>query len=104
MTQAPPPPPATPKNNGLAIASLILGIASIVTCLGCIPGIPAIICGHMALKQIAQTGAAGAGMAKAGLIMGYITTALSIIAIILAAVGLVSMPWAHMQSQPFMVR
>jgi hypothetical protein len=77
MTQAP-PPPATPKTNGLAIASLVLGIASIV-CLGCVAGIPAIICGHLALKQIAARGEGGAGMAKAGLIIGYIITILCIL-------------------------
>jgi hypothetical protein len=102
MTQAP-PPAASPKTNGLAIASLVLGIASIVVCLGCLAGIPAIICGHLAMKQIAQRGEAGAGMAKAGLIIGYIITALSILIGILVAAGLVALPWAEVQHQVNMV-
>jgi len=101
MTQAP-PPPATPKTNGLAIASLVLGIASIV-CLGCVAGIPAIICGHLALKQIAARGEGGAGMAKAGLIIGYIITVLFILIAILAALGMGSLPWAERQQQGMMM-
>jgi hypothetical protein len=98
MTQAP-PPAAAPKTNGLAIASLVLGIASFVVCLGCVAGIPAIICGHLALRQIAERGEGGTGMAKAGLILGYIATALCIVFAILLAVGLVSVPWAEVQQQ-----
>jgi hypothetical protein len=87
MTQVPPAgPPVQEKPNTLAIVSLILGIASVVLCLMCVAGIPAIICGHLALKQIAQGQGGGAGMAKAGLIMGYIMTALGIVGIILAIV------------------
>jgi hypothetical protein len=49
----PPPPPlyAQPQNNGLAIASMITGIASLI-CMGPILGIVAVILGGVALSQI----------------------------------------------------
>jgi Domain of unknown function (DUF4190) len=68
------------KTNTLATISLILGIGQIL--LGILAGIPAIIFGHMARRQIRQTGEQGAGMAMAGLILGYIGVALAIIGII----------------------
>src|SRR6266567_2862890 len=76
--------PAT-KTNGLAIAALVCGIAQIV--LGIFTGIPAIILGHMARRQIRQTGEQGAGMAMAGLVLGYIGVALAVIALILIVVA-----------------
>ena len=39
--------------SGLAIASLVCGIMGLVTCLF-LPGIPAVICGHMALSRMAS--------------------------------------------------
>jgi hypothetical protein len=65
---APPPPQA---GNGLAIASLVLGI---FFCLGPLAGIPAVICGHLARSRIRHSlaPAGGAGMALAGLILGYL--------------------------------
>jgi Domain of unknown function (DUF4190) len=44
--------------------------------------IPAVVLGHMARRQIRQTGEAGDGMALAGLILGYIGLVLSIAGII----------------------
>ncbi|MCL2423981.1 MAG: DUF4190 domain-containing protein [Micrococcales bacterium] len=83
------PPPAYPapgygppgmyaverKTNGLAIASLICSLLG-MSLLG-------IIFGHIAVRQIRQTGDGGEGMAKAGLIIGYIVLVLVIIAIII---------------------
>lgn len=68
LPYAPPPP-----TSALAIASLICGIVGLVTCLF-LPGIPAVICGHLALNRMADPGAnlQGRGLAIAGLIMGYI--------------------------------
>lgn len=65
-----PPPP----QSGLAITSLVLGILSLV-CLGFLAGIPAIICGHKARSRARRAPAqyGGAGMALAGLIMGYVS-------------------------------
>ncbi len=79
---------ASPPTSGLAIASLICGIMGLVTCLF-LPGIPAVICGHMALSQMAVPGATigGRGMAIAGLVMGYISVAVGLGGIILFAIG-----------------
>ena len=41
-------------------------------------GIPAIVLGHIARRQIRQTGEAGDGMALAGLILGYVGLILGI--------------------------
>ena len=64
-------PPRGP--NGLAIASLILGLAQPL--LG-ITTIPAVVCGHMARRQIRRTGEPGMGMATVGLTFGWIGLAL----------------------------
>ena len=71
------PPPAAPQTNTLAIVSLISGIAGLFI-LPIIAGIVAVVTGHMAKKQIAESMGAqgGGGMATAGLIMGYISLAL----------------------------
>jgi Domain of unknown function (DUF4190)/Domain of unknown function (DUF1707) len=65
----PPMAPAAPT-NGLAIGSMVCGIAEIFT-LG-LAAVPAVILGHLARGQIKQTGERGDGMAIAGLILGYL--------------------------------
>ena len=57
------------KTNGLAVASLACGIAQFA--FGPLATIPAIVCGHMARSQIKRTGEQGAGLALAGLILGW---------------------------------
>lgn len=69
--------PPLPKTNGLAVASLVCGILSIMTfcfCGGLFLGLPAVICGHIAVGQIKSGNQQqdGHGMAMAGLICGYI--------------------------------
>ena len=96
-TPPPPPPPGTggyaaPQTNPKALWAMILGILGIVSC-GVLAGIPALILGNSAQKEIAQSGGAqtGEGMAKAGVIMGWIAVALAVLGIvviiILAATG-----------------
>lgn len=75
-------PAAQPKENNLAIASLVLGILSIVG-MGPLTGIPAIITGAMALKN-----PAGKGMATAGLIMGGISTVFVLLVIFVVIIGI----------------
>jgi hypothetical protein len=60
------------QEQGLAIVSLVLGICSFI-CFGLFAGIPAIICGHIARGRAQREPAryGGAGLALAGLIMGY---------------------------------
>jgi hypothetical protein len=99
-TPPPPPPPrggppqygaptSAPPNNGLAIAALVLGIASIfgLCCYGfpgTLLGTAAIVCGHLAKRTIIASNGAqgGAGMAKAGFIMGIVGVVIGVIAFI----------------------
>jgi hypothetical protein len=79
---APPLPasqPAAPQ-SGLAITSLVLGILSLV-CFGVLAGIPAIICGHIARARSRRYPAVygGAGLALAGLIMGYVGVVITLV-------------------------
>jgi competence protein ComGC len=64
-----------PKTDGGAIASMVLGIASIALCLTFIAGIPAIILGHISRSKIRKSMGRlqGDGMALTGLILGYIS-------------------------------
>jgi hypothetical protein len=55
--------------NGLATASLACGLAQFAS--GPLATIPAIVCGHMARSQIKRTGEQGAGLALAGLMLGW---------------------------------
>lgn len=74
-------PPITPDGGlkpqtcRLAIASMIVGISSIVCCLGPLAGIPAVIMGHKANSKIRKSGGllTGGGMATAGLVTGYLS-------------------------------
>ncbi len=99
---APPPPPYAPpvampsyapigvapigvapimsRTNGLAIASLILGILGLCTFF---TGIPAVICGHLALRKVDQSNGliGGRNLAVAGLVLGYLATAMLALAI-----------------------
>ena len=97
MSYTPPPPPpmgggyATPKTNQKAIWSLVLGILGLVCC-GLFAGIPAVILGNMAKKEIAASGGAegGSGMAQAGFILGIIAIVLGAIGLILLATGAIN--------------
>ena len=66
--------PIPPKNSGLAIASLVLGIVSIVPCLNLFAGIPALICGSKALGKIKKSSGqlGGSRLAITGMITGGI--------------------------------
>jgi Domain of unknown function (DUF4190) len=89
--QPPPAPPAagqtpyqprpTSPTNGLAIASLVLGIAGLVFYVCGIASILALVFGYMAKGQIDQSGGTqqGRGMAIAGIIMGWIGVAILVI-------------------------
>ena len=63
-------PPAVPRTNPMAIASLACGIGQAFFWV--VGGVCAIVFGHVARRQIRETGEAGDGMALAGLILGYI--------------------------------
>lgn len=74
---------APAPQNTTALMSLILGIVSFV-CAGPFTSIPAVICGHIAIKQFrnSPTPQSGQGMAKAGLILGYINLALFLLFVV----------------------
>ena len=77
-------PYAAPQGtNGLAIASLVLGIIWIYW----IGSILAIIFGFVALSQIKQRGQNGKGMATAGLILGFIGVGFFVLAVLLISLG-----------------
>lgn len=63
------PVPQSPT-SGVAVASLICGIAEFFT-LG-IAAVPAVILGHVARANIKRTGERGDGLAIAGLVLGYL--------------------------------
>lgn len=90
------PPGYGQQSSTLAVISLIAGIASffIVPLLG---AIAAIITGGMAKKEIHQSGGrmTGEGMAKWGVILGWINIAFAVIGLcfgILAILGVFSVP------------
>ncbi|HLJ99017.1 MAG TPA: DUF1707 and DUF4190 domain-containing protein [Streptosporangiaceae bacterium] len=57
------------QTNSMAIASMVLGLGEFFT-FG-LTAIPAVICGHIAQRQMRETGEDGNGMATTGLILGY---------------------------------
>lgn len=65
------------RTNGLAIASLACALAQFM--FGPLATIPAIVFGHAALHQIKRTGEQGAGLALAGLILGWAAVILAIL-------------------------
>jgi Domain of unknown function (DUF4190) len=57
------------RTSGLAIASLVCSLLSLVTCIGWLPGI---ICGHLAKSRIRRDSSLkGRRLATAGLVIGY---------------------------------
>ena len=92
---APPTPPgpgAPPQTNGKAIASLILGVFFFL-----LPAaIVAVILGHMSLSEIRKSAGRlkGAGLAIAGLVLGYMGLAVIPI-LIIAAIAIPNLPFAR---------
>ena len=86
--------PVVPQNNVMAIASMVLGIASIPLLLyfsaGIIPGIIAVALGFTAKKKIAESNGAekGRGMALAGIILGISAVIIAVIIVILVILGI----------------
>jgi hypothetical protein len=72
-------PAPLPRTNPLAITSLVCGIAQIM--FGPFATIPAIVCGHVGRGQIRRTGESGAGIALAGLVLGWVGLAFGVLLI-----------------------
>jgi len=89
--------------SGLAIASLVCGLAGLILSWLFVPilaSVAAVITGHMALGQTRRNPAlAGRGMAFAGLILGYLVLAFVVLSI---AVSLISVLFFGAFSLPFL--
>ena len=75
-------PAVLPRTNSMAVASMVCGICQLFFWF--VAGIPAIVFGHVARRQIRETGEAGSGLALAGLIMGYVGVIAPLLLILLA--------------------
>ena len=74
--------PSDPQTNAMAIAALVSSL--VFAPLG-------IVFGHVALRQIKRSGVEGRGLAKAGLMIGYVLTTLMALFLILVVVYFVVM-------------
>jgi len=74
--------PPSAGTNGLAIASLVLGILWLYW----VGSILAIIFGHIALSQLKRKHQDGKGLAVAGLVLGYIGLAVLVV-VVIAVIG-----------------
>lgn len=103
MNQPPPVPGSIkPQSCGLATWSLVLGILAIVLCvIGPLFGVPAVICGHVAMGRIKASGGAlgGNGLALGGLITGYISIALIPVIGLMAAIAVPNFTRARSTAQ-----
>jgi hypothetical protein len=87
--------------NNCALASLILSIAFVI--LGPLGSIPGIVCGSIALREYKNAGVTeGRGMAKAGIVIGWIGLILFVIAIFIwwIAIKRVDQVFEAIQSLP----
>lgn len=94
---SPPPPAFAPapggtRTSGLAIASMVLGIIGVLTacmCFGLAPAIGALVTGFLALAEFKRDPSVeGRGMATAGVVMGFIAVAVSLMVIVSFMVGI----------------
>jgi competence protein ComGC len=90
-TSLPALPVAPPKTNGLAVASFVMGLLSVLICgVGIIFSIPGAICGIMGLRRIRASTRQqkGRGLAVAGLVMSAASLVLLPIVGLLAAIAI----------------
>jgi hypothetical protein len=112
-----PPPPEPPgpsirvvgsavPTNGMAVASLILGIAGL-TVVPTIGSVLALILGYMARRDIRQrpTETTGEGLATAGVVMGWIGVVVMVLAVcgIIALFGFCSIASSSSSYQSFLL-
>ena len=84
-----PPPTGT---NSMAVASMVLGVAEFFT-MG-LTAVPAVICGHIARRQMRMTPQRGEGLATSGLVLGYMAIIFWAVLIAASLVG-VAISIAH---------
>jgi hypothetical protein len=86
-----PPPPGfgypayapAPSQNANAIIALVLGILGLTSCY-ILTGIPALVLGYKARREIDDSGGrqAGRGLATAGIVLGWVSVGLTAIAVL----------------------
>lgn len=87
--QPPPPPPAqpyypqAPGTNGMAIASLVLGIVWLYW----VGSVLALVFGYVAKSQIRQRHETGGGMATAGIVLGWIGVGTLIVTVVILLIA-----------------
>jgi hypothetical protein len=89
MNQSNPYSAGTPKTEGMAVFSLVLGVLSFFCSI--FTGIPAIICGHVARSRIAGSNGAlaGGGLAIVGLLFGYLSLVIvAVLVVLVVGVGM----------------
>jgi len=90
----PPQPPAAQPGNGLAVASLVLGIVAVaLICIWYVSmpsAVLAIILGVVGRSKAVKEGAKGKGMATASVVLGIVAIGLAVLVIFgfLAALGI----------------
>jgi hypothetical protein len=77
--------PPVAGTNSMAIASMVLGVAEFFT--AGLTAIPAVICGHIARRQMRLTLQRGDGLATGGLVLGYMAIIFWSILIAASVVG-----------------
>jgi hypothetical protein len=83
--------------NTLAVVSLAAGISAFFVT-HFIGAAVAIVTGHMARREIRETGEAGGGFARAGLVLGYLYFALLaivVVVVVLVVLGLGALLVSH---------
>jgi Domain of unknown function (DUF4190) len=85
--QQPYPAVAARPTNSLAIAALVCSLAGLI--IGISAPVGAVL-GHMAMRQIAQTGEEGAGLAKAAIIVGWVITGLIVLSCCVIAIVIIA--------------
>ena len=83
---AAPGAPVPTERNPLALASLIVGVVSLVLCMAFVPAVVGLILGLIALRQIRSSGAGGRGMAIGGTVASAVSLLLGVV-VIAAAVS-----------------
>ncbi len=75
-----------PRTNGIALASMIVSIASLLLCVG-FPGIVGLVLGIVGLNQVMRDGSRGRGFAITGIVVGAVATAFAMLVVVAATLG-----------------
>jgi hypothetical protein len=82
-------PSKPPGTNGMAIASLVIALCSLILCCGA-TGFIGVILGIVGMRESKRTGQDGYGIALTGVIIGGICTAFWALMLVLYAIGTLS--------------